>query len=180
MGCCCNKNGLENQTREALLTFLRPELLLDIAGLAYVEGDMIADGENPHDSHQLQDIVEDGNIERVTRVLDLTFAEIVEMLYPFTKTQMEDDYRPNDIYHEQEAYRLKMAVPATMSKTSVDYLEKLIHELLVCRVMADWCSITKPSVADNWVAKAEDLKKNIISTLAHRGLRVRRPLTPFG
>lgn len=177
MGCCC-KNNLANQTRECVITFLRPELLQDIAGLAYVEGDMIQ-SEDPHESHQLQDIVEDGNIERVTRVLDLTFAEVVELCYPFTKMQMENDYRPNDIYHEQEAYRLTMTVPATMSKTSIDYLEKLVHELLVCRVMADWTSITKPSVTSNWNAKADDVRSRIVSALSKRGIRVRRPLTPF-
>lgn len=178
MGCCCNKNNLENQTKKALLTFLRPELLQDIANLAYVEGDMIQT-DNPHEPHQLQDIVEDGNIERVTRVLDLTFAEIVEVFYPYTKMELEDDYRPNDIYHEQEAYRLHMTVPGTMSKTTIDYVEKLVHELLTCRVMADWCSITKPSAAANWIAKADDILSSIKTTLAHRGKRVRRPLTPF-
>lgn len=178
MGCCC-KNNLENQTRECTITFLRPELLQDIAELAYVEGDMIQ-GEDPHESHQLQDIVEDGNVERVTRVLDLTFAEVVELCYPYTKMQMEDDYRPNDIYRENEAYRLHLTTPATMSKTSIDYLEKLVHELLVCRVMADWTSITKPSATANWLAKAEDIRSRIVSTLMKRGKRVRRPLTPFG
>lgn len=177
MGCCCKKN-LANQSRKATITFLRPELLQDIAGLAYVEGDMIQ-SEDAHESHQLQDIVEDGNIERVTRVLDLTFAEVVELCYPYTKMQMEDDYRPNDIYREQEAYRLLMTVPATMSKTSIDYLGKLVHELLVCRVMADWTSITKPSVTANWNAKADDIRTRINSALAKRGMRVRRPLTPF-
>lgn len=137
------------------------------------------DGENPHDSHQLQDIVEDGNVERVTRVLDLTFAEVVELCYPFTKMKIEDDYRLNDIYRENEAYRLHLTTPITMSVTSIDYLAKLVHELLVCRVMADWTSITKPSATANWLAKADDIRSNIKSTLAHRGKRVRRPLTPF-
>lgn len=177
MGCCC-RNNPANQTKEATITLLRCELLKDIAGLAYVEGDMIKTDDG-HDRHQLQDIVEDGNIERVTRVLDLTFAEVVELCYPYTKMALEDDYRPNDIYHEAEAYRLHMTVPATMSKTSIDYLEKLVHELLTCRVMADWTSITKPSVAAGWNEKAEVMLKRMKSAMNNRGRRVRRPLSPF-
>ena len=85
MGCCCrNRNNPDNWKKTSVLTILRPELLQDIAGMGYVEGDMIKT-DDEHDRHQVQDIVEDGNVERVTRVLDLTFAEITELMYPYTK-----------------------------------------------------------------------------------------------
>ena len=179
MGCCCrNRNNPDNWKKTAVLTILRPELLQDIAGMGYVEGDMIKT-DDEHERHQVQDIVEDGNVERVTRVLDLTFAEITELMYPYTKQPSADDARFNDIYREDEAYRLKLRLPDDFSDTTLRYIEKLAHELMTCRVMADWCSITKPSSADNWAAKAEGVKASIKSALLNRGNKTRRGMSPF-
>ena len=180
MGCCCRykKNNPDFWTKTAVLTILRPELLQDIAGMGYVEGDMIKTDDD-HERHQVQDIVEDGNVERVTRVLDLTFAEIVELMLPFTKVASEDDARYNDVYREEEAYRLKMRLPDDFSDTTLKYVEKLVHELMTCRVMADWCSITKPSAVDNWNKKADDARTSIKNALTHRGGRTRRGMSPF-
>lgn len=178
MNCCCRKNNPDSWTKTAVLTVLRPELLKDIAGVAYVEGDMIKT-DDEHDRHQLQDIVEDGNVERVTRVLDLTFAEISELLYPYTRHDAEDGTRLNDIYREDEVYRLRLRLPDDFSETTLKYIGKLAHELMTCRVMSDWCSITKPSAQANWEAKADTAKTSIKSALVNRGGRTRRRMSPF-
>ena len=56
------------------LTFKRDELLYDIKNMGFVEGDT-KKVESEHERHQVMDVGEDGNVDRVTRVLDLTFSE---------------------------------------------------------------------------------------------------------
>ncbi|MGN1228653.1 MAG: hypothetical protein ACI4T5_03250 [Prevotella sp.] len=64
----------------------RSELLADLRALAYTEADK--ENDEGHAKHQLMDLCEDGNVERVTRVLNLAAAELTEKLYPYTKKPM--------------------------------------------------------------------------------------------
>ena len=160
------------------LTFYRNQILYDCANLAYVEGDVMK-VENEHDRHQVIDIVEDGNVDRVTRVLDLAFELCVELCYPYAKTPIEDETALDDQLTEREEYVLQLTVPEGFSATTCKLLTKLFHELLVYRVLADWMSITKPEAEAKWLAKAEDVESNIRSSLNCRVHRVRRTLTPF-
>lgn len=167
------------ETKTVTLTFYRSQILYDCGNLAYVEGDVMKT-EDEHDRHQVMDIVEDGNVDRVTRVLDLTFEQCVELCYPYAKEPVESETALDDVFEETEKYVLRLTVPAGFSVTTANLLTKLIHELLVYRVMADWMSITKPDAEAKWVAKAEDMEGNITGTLNMRVGRVRRKLQPFG
>ena len=177
MGYCCRKKAGEDLRKERI-TIVRKEVLQDVADCAYVEGDVLKT-EDEHDRHQIQDIVEDGNVERVTRVMDLTFAEIREMLYPYTKQEVTCGNRIDDIYAEAEIYPLEMTVPAAFSQTTLDLIKELAHELMVDRVMADWMSIVNPQKAASWNDKADAAKGRVKSALAARTRRVRRTLSPF-
>lgn len=75
-----------------------------------------------------------------------------------------------------------MKVPTDFSKSTVNYLEKLIHELVVYKVLSDWMSITNlrnTNSAANWAAKIKQLEDDIESTLNARMHRVRRTQTPW-
>lgn len=160
------------------LNFLRSELLMDIKQAAFVEADIMKEGEG-HAQHQTFDICEDGNIDRVTRVLSLAFSECVELLYPFTKDPVDVEEVRDDQLVEDQRYILTMHVPETFSKTTVDLLEKYIHEFLICRVLADWFSITKPEAAANWKKKAAEVEESIHDAKSIRTYRIRRKCSPF-
>lgn len=163
------------------LTFLREQLLYDIKNLAYVEGDVLPD-EAQHSKHQVQDIGEDGNIDRVTRMLDLALAHCVEALYPFSKVDVESGVVLDDTLTETPTYTVTLLVPDDFSDTTAKYLEQLIHNLLVYYVLADWMSIANvanPKSAANWAAKAQDLEDEIKSKLNARTGRVRKFQSPF-
>lgn len=177
MGYCCRKKAGEDLRRERI-TIVRGEVLKDVANCAYVEGDVLKT-EDEHDRHQIQDIVEDGNVERVTRVMDLTFAEIREALYPYTKQEVTCGTRIDNIYGEAEIYPLEMTVPSTFSQTTLNLIKELAHELMVDRVMADWMSIVNPQKALSWNEKADNARKRVKEVLAARTGRVRRTLSPF-
>lgn len=172
---------IKKRTKTVTLTFLREQLLYDIKNIAYVEGDVLSD-EAQHSKHQVQDIGEDGNIDRVTRMLDLALAHCVEALYPFSKVDVESGVVLDDTLTETPTYTVNLLVPDDFSDTTAKYLEQLIHNLLVYYVLADWMSIANvanPKSAANWAAKAQDLEDEIKSKLNARTGRVRKFQSPF-
>ena len=163
---------------QATLTFLRTELLDDIRQYAYVEAD-IMDADDEHSRHQVFDIAEDGNIDRVTRVLNLAYSECVEALYPYSKTAVESTEERNDVLVQKLEYVIQLLLPETFSKTTVNILTEYIHEYMICRVLSDWFSITKPDSKKNWEEKAEKAISKMRSAIQFRTKRVRRTLSPF-
>lgn len=169
-----------NQKTEHIVTldFLRSELLYDIRNIGFVEADIMPE-EKEHSKHQTFDIGEDGNIDRVTRVLSLAFAECVEFLYPFSKSPVAEIETRDDKLVEDLVYSLRLNVPETFSSTTVDLLAKYIHEYLVCRVLADWFGITKPEAAANWNYRVEKAKEGILDSKSIRIRKVRRGMSIF-
>lgn len=163
------------------LNFKSKELLYDIKNIAYVESD-VAQAKTEHDKHQIADITEDGNIDRVTRMLNLAFAECVEYLYPYSKSEITEGKTTDDTLEIQEIYTLQIKVPDSFSATTLNLVESYIHEYMIYKVLSDWMHITNlnnQSSWQNWQEKAENLKYNIQTCLNARCNRVRRTLSPF-
>lgn len=198
-----NSTGLTARTKTVKLLFKRSELLYDIKNYAYVEGDVMQVN-TEHDRHQVQDIGETGNIDRVTKVLDLAYAESVEALFPYTKQDVEQvtemDNMPTVVYDEEppanegsdevftnekpgetksQDYEIQLLVPDAYSKTTVTLLVRYIHEYMVCRVLADWMSITNPPSAPKWKEKEQEMLEAMKEAVNFRTKRVRRTQTPF-
>lgn len=166
---------------KVVLKFKRESILYHIKNLSFVEGDIIPGGEG-HDKHQIIDICEDGNIDRVSQIITLTLARCRELLLPYTKIDVEEvENRENNI-EEEPIYTIEMLVPDDFSKTTVSLLERLIEQLIICEVMADWMSITNvsnPTSASNWAARIQGIEDLIERSLYTRTRRVRRTQTPF-
>lgn len=141
------------------LKFLRNQLLYDIKNYAYVEADVMGE-EKQHAQHVLAEIGEEGNVDRVSRILAVVHTAVIEMLFPYTKAEPIEEEIDNCL-HAPEEYVVELNVPNTMSRTTMHHLSKLIHEYMVYCVLADWLSITNPQAAANWSAKAEAIKKEI-------------------
>ena len=169
-----------------ILEFREKELIQDVRSIAYSEGESIkaelaSSGKN--DDGQLtsliQDIAEDINIDRLTRVLGLAHAEIEELLYPYTNKEIERCAWRDDTLKEKIVYRLDLKVPDTMSRTTINLLEHYVHEFLVARVLADWLTTHYPKSAERWVMTAENMKTSIQSCTISRMTRVRKRQSPF-
>lgn len=171
----------DDREKMVILQFLRDELLNDLDQYGYVEGDVQRDDAEhlKHGKHQTQDITQDGNIDIVTRHLDLALARCRERLYPYSKVPVDKFTSTDDVLTETDTYVIVLLVPADFSKTTVDFLEQLIHNLLVYYVLYYWLSITKPEGAEKWLASAQALEEEIKGTLARRCGRTRRPVRPF-
>ena len=176
---CCKQYESEQQKKVVTLTFKRKELLYDASNYSFVEADIMPQ-DTEHAKHQVFDIVQDGNIDRVTRILNLAHAECVELLYPYAKEELPDAEEVlNDILKEPDTYTIKLMLPYNFSMTTVKMLEEYIHEFLVCSVLSDWLSITFPQSAERWESKLRDTKIKIRTSLMSRMGKVRRKLKPW-
>lgn len=174
--------GNQDGTKTVVLMFYRSELLNDLDQYGYVEGDVQRDDADhlKHGKHQTQDITQDGNIDLVTRLLDLKLAWCREALFPYTKNPVMDNVTLDDILEDTEVYYIAMTVPEDWSDTTAQYLEQLIHNLLVWWVLYNWLSITKPESAAKWMALEQDAEKELKGALARKCYVVKRPTSPFG
>lgn len=170
-----------NYTKCVTLTFERSELMNDIKNIGYVESDVIED-ESLHSRHQVADIAEDGNVERVCRIMDLAFAECVEYLYPISKKQVQGGEVYNNVLEHTDVYELELKVPEDFSTTTCTLLERYIHEYIICRVLEDWMGIAGVANRDSakkWAAKIEEVRANLTRGLSGRIGRVRLRQDPF-
>lgn len=170
--------GLERQNILATLVLDRAEILDDVAQYTYIEGDIKAT-DDEHDRHQVMDAVQEGNIDRVQRVLNLAYQECLHMLYPYAKQPLKAGMSCTDTLMAAETYVIQLELPISYDATTLSYLEALVHEYLTNRIVADWLSITSPQSAQNWLAKLEEVKKKISSALSSRARHTRRPMQPF-
>ena len=122
------------------------------------------------------DVGQDGNIDRVRRVLDLAFAEVVEALFPYTKLDVIEGERLNDDLLEREGYDIDLCVPLGFSRTTLSLLENLIHEYAVCCVLSDWLSMTNIAAHEKWELRKQSVLLSIRDNLGGRvGKRRRKP-----
>lgn len=175
--------GTSTRVREkrATVTLLAEELLHDIANMAYMEGDLM-DGGDGHAAHQVRDICEDGNRERVLRVISMAVAKCRERLYPYTREDAADGTLLDNTPEEREEYVISLLLPEDFSKTTLDYLAKLLHEYITCTALADWLTIAnteKKASAATWAAKAEEAQEQVTKIINLRRTRVRRTVSPI-
>lgn len=168
MSCCIEKKV---DRLNVSLTFSREQLLYDIKNYAYVESHVMSP-DTEHARHMVADVGEEGNVDRVTRVLDLGVAKCREMLYPWAKMSISNT-EFNDTLQEQAQYRIDMTVPTTMSETTLSFVERYIHEFLVCRGVSDWLSITNPQKSEVWMEKANEAEREIGKSIHSRVERTR-------
>ena len=164
--------------RQVTITFKREDLLYDIANYSFVEGDLM-EVSDEHQRHQAIDVCEDGNIERVNRVLGLAYSEVVESMYPYTKKECEDEEVRDNGMVVPESSVVVMSVPDEFASSTVDLLTNLIHEYLVCRVVGDWMSITNPKSRAAWDEKAEYARMKMRGCVNSRMVRLRRKMSPW-
>ena len=130
-------------------------LLYDIANLAYT----IADNGEPgdHRLHRVRDICQDGNIDRVARILGLAYADILSILLPLITTpaiNIDRDFSSSP--HDYEiCFRNDRTLKYLLTKERQLKIKESAHDYMVCMVLADWLGFTLPSEAPLWRQRAE-------------------------
>ena len=166
------------------MKLLKKALLYDISNMAY----MIADTgySSDHSLHKVRDVCEDGNIDRVARILGLAFADIVNILHPLAispEWREDKDFsaKPGNyeiIFRSGSRGACHVTVEQKMK------IKETSHEYMVAMVLADWLEMTLPEAADVWKDRALEAKSNleeIVSSVAVTsfGAVFSRRLSPF-
>lgn len=157
---------------------LRKELLYDIANCGYMYGRSIGD-EGVKVRDVVQGITDEGNVDVVTRMLDLGFAQMEEMLYPFTKEDSEGG-TVDDELKEAGKYVMEMELPAGVSKTSIALILNLAHDYLVNYVLWRYLGmlgLEKAAVYFGMLAK--EAEGDMRSAALRQSGKLRRTLRPF-
>lgn len=160
-----------------ILRFRREDLLYDIENTNYIEGHILKK-DNNHIRHMIHDVCQEGNVDKVTRSMDLAVAEIKKILEPYSKTEIEDFSFDNKLI-ETPVYGIILNLPKRFSQTTLNLLEKLIHEFIVSQTISDWFAMIYPEKAKLWDEKATGLKQKIRVSI-HSGIKLRRKVSPFG
>ena len=113
--------GTENGAQIAVLIFKREQLLYDIRNYCYIAGHIMVDSDTEV-RHTVQDVGEEGNVDRVTRKLGLTIAKCKELLYPYTKHNIDRSIL-DDKLKNVPGYGIVMRVPPDFSQTTREWRE---------------------------------------------------------
>ena len=153
------------------------EVLQDVRSAAWLEAELHPELDR-HRRHEMADICENGNIERIWRVLGTATAEIRvalhKLLAPQGTVATVNDLECPDCWH----FPLLTPLP----KSSAIYIKEKIHEYLVAAVMADRTAVIIPAAADVWQERADNALAALreMAATSHTPLKpVRRPMWPL-
>lgn len=178
---CCNGY-------KVMFELQKQELAFDIKNTAYSFADSQTGFDvDMHKLHNVFDVAEEGNREKLARILDSAVEDCREMLFRFCKMEMRGGGFDTNEWeecvgsptNEEENYYLALMMPRGFSKTSVHTLMVYIHDYIVYQSLYEWMMIVYPDGADGFWALAEDKKQKIKDASNRSTGRSRIRLHPF-
>lgn len=176
-----------NKGHKVMIEFQKEELVHDIKNTAYIMADSQQSDVDAKVLKNVFDVGEDGNRDKLGRILDSAVEDCRELLYRYTKMEMTCGGFDSNEWEEcvgapvndEDAYYLVMRMPIGFSKTSVHTMTVYIHDYIVNECLYEWLMIVLPDAADRFWALAEDKKQKIIDASNHSTKRCRIRLHPF-
>ncbi len=159
------------------MTILSQEVLADIHSAAWLEQELHPDLDR-HRRHQMADICEPDNADRVWRILGNAIAELRLALLRILSPP--PNFLPDNGLQSPHCWDFSFKYPLPAS--TLDFLREKIHEYLVASVMADRAAVIIPSCADIWRTRAQDTLaalRNAAATAPTTLHPVRRPIYPI-
>lgn len=173
---------------KVMIELLKKELVYDIKNTAYTYADSISSSvTDPHLIHNIYDVGEVGNLDKLARILDSAVEDCKEMLFRFTKMEMLGSGFDSNEWeecigsptNEEEAYYLALRMPKGFSSTSVHTMTVYIHDYIVNQALYEWLMVVYPEGADRFWALAEEKKEKIKNASNRSAVRARIRLHPF-
>ena len=156
--------------KKVKVTFGREGLMYDLENCGWVES-QVMDENSENSRHLTADIGEEGNVDRVNRVLDMAVARCEEIAYPWVQKDLGELTELTDEVSETEDYDMELTIPVEVSASTVKLLTGQMHEYIVCRALSDWMSIVNPTRAETWEAKAsaaaEEIRRIVMTRAVH-------------
>lgn len=153
------------------------ELLYDIGNIAFITGDIML--QDAKLQSVVQDVVNDGNVDKVTRSLSRIFNELVSSLTAYTKKDLVENIVVSNDLTAPENYEMVLVAPDTFSLPNANSVVTAAHDYMVNMALSDWFSITKKDEAQMYLDKATIELSKIKSYMIKRTRRMRRRGSPF-
>lgn len=167
-----------SKRKQIEIILYRKSLLYDISNIAYIVADSAPDLDEKIRS-VITDICEEGNVDRVTRIMNRAYNDLLNHLYAYTKERVLEESKINDLFSESLEYKIQMMVPEDFSKTTVSALGEYFHEYIVDVVLVEWLSITKKDEVGIWQEKADAVLGRARSMINDRVGAIKRKLSVF-
>ena len=167
-----------SKRKQIEIILYRKSLLYDISNIAYIVADSAPDLDEKTRS-VITDICEEGNVDRVTRIMNRAYNDLLNRLYAYTKERVLEENKINDLFSEPLEYKIQMMVPEDFSKTTVSALSEYLHEYMVDVVLVEWLSITKKDEVGIWQEKADAVLGRARSMINDRVGAIKRKLSVF-
>ncbi len=144
---------------KVMMELLKSELVYDIKNTAYSFADsQRKDNVDEHTLHQVFDVGEDGNRDKLARILDSAVEDCREVLFRFCKMYMRGSGFDSNEWeecigsptNEEEAYYIAMMMPNGFSKTSVHTLTVYVHDYIVNQSLYEWMMLVYPDGAERF------------------------------
>lgn len=162
----------------ATLSFKRDAILFDIANNGYVIADVM-----PYDdtkkAQYVADVVEDGNVDIITRKMDMAYYAVKDLLRSWTKTIPQDNSTLDNTFSETAQYNIVLTYPDSVTMGTLEKLRTLIHEYMVSRTLFEWLLVTSREERDVWGMKYKSLEGEISQCMAARGKAIYRKVGPY-
>lgn len=155
------------------MTLRRSDLLFKVGNAARIVKDSIPDEDKTHEMRRwVEDILDDGNSERVTDLLDLAFADILEWM----DTHLQDVDTEGDVdVDEDDDYIFRVSARLGAHKA---ILKPRFEEYMVAYVLWQWLLHKGfESQAAPWLAEMELMREKVRDVI--NGGRMKRPMSPF-
>lgn len=179
---CCNKGY------RVMIELVKDELVHDIKNTAFAFADSLNTADaDPHALHNIFDVGEDGNRDKLARILDSAVEDCREMLFRFCKMEMTDGGFDSNEWEEcigspandEESYYLALRMPKGFNKTTIHTMTVYIHDYIVYQCLYEWLMIVYSEGADRFWSLAEEKKQKIKDATNRTAGRSRIKLHPF-
>jgi len=173
---------------KAMVELQKEELVFDIKNTAYIFADSyIGSDISEKQLKNAFDIGEEGNRDKLARILDSAVEDCREMLFRFTKMEMMGGGFESDEWEEcigsptndEDAYYLAMVIPDGFARTSLHAIAVYLHDYIVNECMYEWMMLILPEAADRFWAIAEEKKKKLKEASNRTTRKTRIVLHPF-
>ena len=135
------------------------EVIADVRSAAWLEQELHPELDR-HRRHEMADICERDNVERVWRVLGIAEAELRQAMVRIL-SPARDTILTNDLLRPTEwRFRFSFLLP----HQTVGFLREKIHEYFVAAVMAERTGVIVPAATKVWLDRASHTLRDIQAT----------------
>lgn len=156
---------------KGILELDKKELVYDIKNTAFIFAHSLSEEVSDVAKHNVYEVGEEGNRDKVARLLDEAVEDCREMLFMLTRVHCtsHDLVEDSDAWekcvgapkNEMDCYYLYMIFPYLASHTTLHTLAVYVHNYIVNKVMYQWMLLAYPSGAENFAVMVSDLEERI-------------------